>query len=187
MFVIDAIGRGFTHPCNCFGTQGQFETEMAFHEMEVTSGCARKICDYPEIFPNPEKFVASVYNMKREFETGATRDTVQGKPDMEGYFSPLALHAYCLHMLKHQRDPSGEWRESDNWQLGIPLDAYIKSGWRHFFDVWMNHRGVKRWRKEKIVTAICATIFNLMGYLHEYLKANPEVLAEMEKEADYER
>lgn len=170
--------RTLEHPCNCFGTHGQFETDQQMHEMEKTPGCNRQVKDHYK--------VASRFNV-REFGTGATRDKVEGKPDMDGYFSPLVLHAYSLHMLKHQKDPSGAMRESDNWQLGIPLDAYIKSGWRHFFDWWMNHRGVKRHRKEKIVTACLALLFNVMGYLHEYLKENPEVLDDMEKEVHYER
>lgn len=176
-----------THACNCFGAQGQLELDQQPHEMETTLGCIRKIIDYyPRI--EQEAPVASMHNSAmREFSTGATRDKTGGKPDFEGYLSPLALHVYSLHMLKHQKDPSGNMRESDNWQLGIPKDAYMKSAWRHFFDVWANHRGHKVMRKEKIVTALCATIFNLLGYLHEYLKENPEVIAEMEKEVGYER
>jgi hypothetical protein len=170
------------NPCNCFGKCGMFETQQYFHEMGM-EGCVKSIPPAPS---NKDDQVASRFNM-REFGTGATRTPINGKVDFEAYLSPLALHAYALHMLKHQADPSGEMREADNWQLGIPMDAYIKSGWRHFFDVWMNHRGVKRHRKEKIVTALCATLFNLMGYLHEYLKANPEVIEQMEKDVGYER
>lgn len=77
-------------------------------------------------------------------------------------------------MNKHRHQPDGSYREGDNWQHGIPLEAYMKSAWRHFIDVWKNHRGVKA--REGIVTALCAVLFNLMGYLHEYLKAHPECI-----------
>lgn len=118
----------------------------------------------------------------RAFPTGAIRDTGEGKPDYDGYLSPLVLHAFGLHMLRHQKGPDGKYRPSDNWQAGIPMDQYMKSGWRHFIDVWCNHRGMKAIRKERIITALCALMFNIMGYLHEYLKANPGALQSFEED-----
>lgn len=119
----------------------------------------------------------------RQFHTGATRDTAEGKPDYEAFLSPLVVYAYGIHMKRHMRQSDGVLRDSDNWQKGIPLDAYVKSMWRHFFDVWANHRHWRRVRKERMVTALCALLFNVMGYLHEYIKANMEVLDDFEQDA----
>lgn len=104
----------------------------------------------------------------RNFKTGATRDTDENKPDYEGFISPLVLERYGQYMMKHQVQADGKLRDSDNWQKGIPKDAYIKSGFRHFMDLWKEHRGFPS--REGLEDALCATMFNVMGYLHEHLK-----------------
>lgn len=102
----------------------------------------------------------------RTFDTGATRDTEHGKLDYEGFLSPLVLKRFAEYMHDHRTQKDGTLRDSDNWQKGIPRDAYMKSGWRHFMDWWAAHRGVGEVDPE---TALCALIFNAMGYLHELL------------------
>lgn len=104
----------------------------------------------------------------REFNTGATRDTDEGKYDYEGFLSPLVLKRYGEYMNKHRKQADGKLRDSDNWQKGIPKEAYMKSGWRHFVDWWQEHRGIVS--KDGVEEAICALCFNAMGYLHELLK-----------------
>ena len=111
----------------------------------------------------------------RTFGTGATRDTVEGKFDFEGFFSPAVLNRFAKYMNKHRVQADGKLRDSDNWQKGIPLAAYMKSAYRHFFDWWANHRKVDTVVKEDIEESLCALLFNTMGYLHEYLKAKPGV------------
>jgi hypothetical protein len=110
----------------------------------------------------------------RTFATGATRDTDAGKLDYEGFLSPLALVRYAEYMNEHRIQPDGKLRESDNWQRGIPPAAYMKSMWRHFIDLWKLHRGLEA--KDRVTgkpvsmeEALCAVIFNAMGYLHERL------------------
>lgn len=110
----------------------------------------------------------------RTFDSGATRDLDEGKFDYDGFLSPLVLEAYARHMNRHRQQPDGSFRDGDNWQRGIPKEAYMKSGWRHFLDWWTNHRGLSA--RENIVTALCAVLFNASGYLHEYLKAHPEAM-----------
>jgi len=105
----------------------------------------------------------------RRFSTGATRDTDTGKPDFEGFLSPLTLRRYGEYMHSHRVQPDGSVRDSDNWQRGIPLDAYMKSAFRHFLDAWSEHRGVKT--EAGLEESLCALIFNASGYLHEVLKA----------------
>ncbi len=106
----------------------------------------------------------------REFESGAIRDTVEGKFDFEGFLSPAVLNRYAEYMNKHRKRADGKLRDSDNWQRGIPLKVYMKSGYRHFFDWWANHRHVESAIKEDVEESLCGLIFNAMGYLHEYLK-----------------
>ena len=104
----------------------------------------------------------------RQFETGATRDTDKNKLDYEGFLSPIVLRKYAEYLHKHRIQTDGSYRESDNWQRGIPLDTYMKSGFRHFMDWWLEHRGYGS--REDIEDAICGLIFNAMGYLFEILK-----------------
>jgi hypothetical protein len=104
----------------------------------------------------------------RQFKTGATRDSEEGKFDYEGFLSPIVLKRYAEYMHKHRLQTDGKLRDSDNWQKGIPKDAYIKSAWRHMMDWWLEHRGYES--REGLEEALCALMFNVMGYLHETLK-----------------
>lgn len=104
----------------------------------------------------------------REFGTGATRSADKGKHDLEGFLSPLVLERFAQYMDKNRIQPDGSTRASDNWQKGIPLDSYMKSAFRHFMSWWANHR---KWpASEDLEDALCAVMFNVMGYLHETLK-----------------
>lgn len=104
----------------------------------------------------------------REFNTGATRNIDNNKLDFEGFFSPLVIEAVAEHMHVNRKQADGTIRDSDNWQRGIPRDAYMKSLWRHFFDVWKWHRGLSC--QETLKMALCGVIFNASGYLHELIK-----------------
>ena len=116
------------------------------------------------------------------FSTGATRDSDTPKPDFEGFLSPLVLKEFGAYMHRHRRQADGGLRDSDNWQKGMPLPTYMKSGWRHFMDWWLWHRGQPG--GEPLKDALCALIFNIQGYLHEILKAEaaPQVQKEWRRE-----
>ena len=104
----------------------------------------------------------------REFKTGATRNNDDENLDYEGFLSPLALKAFAEYMHKHRLQADGKLRPSDNWQKGIPKDAYMKSGSRHYMDWWSEHRG---WgSREGMNDALCGLLFNVFGYLHEIEK-----------------
>ena len=105
--------------------------------------------------------------MVRKFKTGATRDIEKGKHDPEAFLSPLVIQAYNEYMHKCRIQSDGKIREGDNWQKGIPKSVYIKSAWRHFFDWWKEHRGLKS--RKGIKDALCGLMFNCMGYLYELL------------------
>ena len=105
--------------------------------------------------------------MIRTFDTGATRDNDEGKIDYEALLSPRVLRRYGKYMALHATQSDGTIRSFDNWQLGIPMDQYMKSMFRHFMDVWEIHRGCNN---ASIDDALCALLFNVMGMLHEELK-----------------
>ncbi len=105
----------------------------------------------------------------RLFETGATRNVDESRPDYEGFLSPLVIERFGEYMNANRLQADGNVRSSDNWQKGIPLDSYMKSGWRHFFSWWKLHRS-EFTPDEDIETALCALLFNVSGYLHETLQ-----------------
>ena len=128
-----------------------------------------------------EEKAKAVTNM-RTFDTGATRDSDEGKNDYEGFLSPLVLEAFGDYMAEHQIQSDGSRRSSDNWQKGIPINAYMSSMLRHVFDLWRLHRGwpVKAEKRAGVMkfptkkTLLCSILFNVQGYLHELLKEEIE-------------
>ena len=106
----------------------------------------------------------------RKFETGATRDTDDGKFDYEGFLSPVVLARFGQFMHKHRIQTDGNLRDSDNWQKGIPKSAYMKSLLRHVMDVWASHRTGKTLTGEELEDALCAVLFNTQGMLLEILR-----------------
>ena len=103
----------------------------------------------------------------RTFDTGATRDDEDTKLDFEGFLAPECVVRFAKYMDKHRIQPNGNVRDSDNWQKGMPIDTYMKSGWRHFMDWWLEHRGHES--REGLENALCGVIFNAFGYLYEVL------------------
>ena len=106
--------------------------------------------------------------MKREFSTGANRNESTDKLDFEGFLSPLVLKRFAEYMHEHRKLEDGTLRASDNWKKGIPKKEYMKSGWRHFHDWYMEDNGYQS--REGLEKALCGLMFNTMGYLHEILK-----------------
>lgn len=107
----------------------------------------------------------------RAFATGATRDSDNGKLDYEAFINPLVLKRYAEFMHRHRIQSDGSVRDGDNWQKGIPLDAYAKSLNRHHMDFWLHHRGYTDEAVDPdIEEVLCAIMFNSMGYLKEILE-----------------
>ena len=115
----------------------------------------------------------------REFETGATRNA-EVDPDYHGFFSPLAMHAYGQYMHAHRVQADGSLRDSDNWQLGMPKDTYVRSLVRHTHDVELIHDGheglARRDARDPnpLKAHLSAIIFNAQGMLHELMKEDPQ-------------
>ena len=111
----------------------------------------------------------------RKFETGATRDTDNGKYDYEGFICPFVEERYGEYMHRHRFQADGTYRDSDNWQKGIPIKQYVKSLIRHVKEVHRIHRGGKVSPKterdpQNLEDVLCAIVFNASGWLHEILK-----------------
>lgn len=102
----------------------------------------------------------------RKFDTGATRDSDTEKFDYEGFLSPQVVERFAAYMHKHRKQADGQLRASDNWQKGIPRDAYMKSMYRHFMEVWKAHRSLPA---EDLEESLCAMMFNVQGMLFEVL------------------
>lgn len=109
----------------------------------------------------------------RDFGNGAIRTNDTGRPDYEGYLSPLALEAFGEYMLKHQTCADGTQRNSDNWQKGMTKESYMKGLLRHAFHLWARLRG---WpvrdpgAAPNVIEDCCAAWFNIQGMLHELCK-----------------
>jgi hypothetical protein len=124
----------------------------------------------------------------KQFATGATRSADSGKNDYDGFLSFIAIEEFGDYMTRHQIQPDGAKRESDNWQKGIPIASYVKSLLRHVLELWGLQRGYisRRLQLEypgkdicflKRETA-CACFFNIQGFLHEFVlqgRSNPVV------------
>lgn len=133
-------------------------------KQQVTGGISQACGPIDRFIPNDSS------GRIRTFDTGATRDTDDFKPDFEGFLSPLVMHRFGEYMVKHRVQTDGTIRPSDNWQKGIPRSVYIKSAFRHFFEWWTAHRnGGGGAVAELLEDSICALLFNAMGYLFEVL------------------
>jgi len=84
------------------------------------------------------------------------------------------IERFSEYMNSHRVQPDGSVRSSDNWQKGIPQEAYMKSMWRHFLHLWTRHRGFAPsdlMASASMEEDLCALLFNVQGMLHEVLKA----------------
>jgi hypothetical protein len=103
----------------------------------------------------------------RNFDTGATRDSAEGKPVFNGFLSHEVLRSYAAYMHENRVQADGKLRAPDNWKKGISEDVYMDSLFRHFMDVWEAHEDGDR---EKLTESLNAVLFNAMGMQYENLK-----------------
>lgn len=111
----------------------------------------------------------------RKFDSGATRDLDTSKLDYEAFLAPSVLEAYAEYMHSNRLQADGSLRDGDNWQKGIPRNVYMKSMFRHFFDVWKEHRGLST--PDGLQKNLMALLFNVMGYAFELLKEKENVIS----------
>lgn len=102
-----------------------------------------------------------------KFETGAIRDSQEGKPDLIETSSPLADWRYALYMTPKQ----GKYG-TGNFKKGIPRDSYLKSAARHLTklralqDCKTFGHPVREWMEPNEDHA-AAIRFNIDGWMHE--------------------
>jgi hypothetical protein len=110
-------------------------------------------------------------NAVRQFETGATRDTDDGKLKIEGFIDPLVDHRFSEYMHVHRRQTDGSLRAPDNWQKGMEKDVYADSLIRHILDFRLHHDGYGTVAVDHdLENVLCAVLFNVRGYLFELLR-----------------
>lgn len=102
----------------------------------------------------------------RKFDTGATRDSTEGKLEYKGFLSPQVLRRFAQYMHAHRIQSDGSLRDSDNWKKGIPVDSYVDSGLRHMIDLWIQYDETGHIDED----LACAVFFNIQGMLHETLR-----------------
>lgn len=109
----------------------------------------------------------------RAFETGATRDTGQGKLAYDRFNSPRVERRYAEYLEKHRTQSDGTLREPDNWKKGIPVEVYRSSLTRHTAEVNEQTNPDNGFAifnvmdREALEDTLCAIIFNAKGLLFE--------------------
>jgi len=107
----------------------------------------------------------------RQFSSGATRDTADGKPEFGGFLSPIVIRRFGEYMHKHRLQSDGALRASDNWKAGFPRRQTLESLLRHTIDVWEYVTGDSKEGEQPadVEDALCAVIFNSQSLLREIL------------------
>jgi hypothetical protein len=117
----------------------------------------------------------------RQFKSGATRDTNDNKLNYRGFENPFVTKRFAEFMHRNRVQSDGSLRAADNWQKGIPREAYMESLERHFNEVKQMHeaeagRSPESWGKpvmtddEVFLDALSAIIFNAQGMMLEIMK-----------------
>lgn len=99
----------------------------------------------------------------RVFNSGASRDTNEGKLAYHRFLSPRVLKADCEYLQKHRIQADGNLRDPDNWKHGIPQDVYAESMIRHMFEAWQQWEQTGKFE----IDTLCAIRFNASGYIFE--------------------
>ena len=111
----------------------------------------------------------------RLFKGGAMRDTEDGKLDYAKAMDPRVLRRYVQYLGKHRKQADGTLRGWDNWKAGIPSDVYLSSLMRHTWDAWEAAQDGCA-SGEAFEDALCAILFNTMGWLREVQRGqSPQV------------
>ncbi|MHC4757222.1 MAG: hypothetical protein ACYTE8_01045 [Planctomycetota bacterium] len=112
------------------------------------------------------------------YTTGATRDSREGKLVFDKFLSHSVILQFAKYMNMNRVQSDGKLRSGDNWQKGITQEDYMESAFRHFMDFWDHHRNLKNRDRDghiEGIGAVCGLLFNIMGWLHEWLKENEMV------------
>lgn len=98
---------------------------------------------------------------RQSFDTGAVRDTQEGKPRYD-LIPATALHRLAIHYA------NGAKKYGDrNWEKGIPASRCIASALRHLY-AWI--------RGQTDEDHLAAVLFNIMAIIHFEEVGETEVL-----------
>lgn len=104
----------------------------------------------------------------RHFDSGAYRNSNEGKYDIEGFNCPMCLDVFYGYMHGHRKLEDGTMRDGDNWQAGIPNRELLKSALRHMHSWRMEERGFEELDSdENLLDHLCGIIFNSFARLHD--------------------
>lgn len=95
----------------------------------------------------------------RTFETGAIRDSEEGKADYIETISWTAMERYAQFMTENKKKYG-----AGNFKKGIPDESYERSLIRHWQKYMVNQH--EDGNSEPDVCHICAILFNAFGLLH---------------------
>ena len=101
----------------------------------------------------------------RTFDTGATRDTDEGKPRYHAYTCSLVEQKRGEYMLKHQKQ-GDTIRPADNWKKRMPLEEILESLIRHVKDLELHHDGYVDQCRESDVHEILGGIWANATFYH---------------------
>lgn len=122
--------------------------------------------------------MAKFINMKRVFESGANRNSDNGKLDYSGFNAPIVDWAFAQYMHSHRKLEDGTLRDSDNWQKGIPRNELLKSLIRHVKDLELIEAGYTVYENGNILDVtdvLCGIRFNVNAMLLDTLNGTTTV------------
>ena len=124
----------------------------------------------PQLTSNQKKVLMSeVKNLNREFDTGAQRDTGDGKLRMS-----LVPHAELKRVMKRYLDGAVKYGEN-NWMKGMPLSVFYDCMHRHL-DAW--------WRGDDSEDHAAAVVWNMLCAMHTETKAHNMDISTKEHQLD---
>ncbi len=116
---------------------------------------------------------------KRVFPSGAIRNNAKRKFDYEGFVNPAVENSFARYMHKHRKMEDGTYRDSDDWQKGIPNEELMKCLLRHTIDVHLLHRGFEvideSGKKVTLEDCLNGVKFNVNAYLLNLIKGSKVV------------
>ena len=165
-FLAEAENREEAEELGCHVLSGICTAGEYYEIVDVTEESASQFTINTEQTYWDDKWRGQIHApTTRQFPSGASRDTDDGKLDYVGFLSPLVLKRFAEYMHAHRKMSDGSLRASDNWKKGIPKEQYVKSLLRHTIDVWTAHEQGNALPEEEL----CGVLFNSMGLLYESL------------------
>lgn len=92
---------------------------------------------------------------RQSFDTGAVRDTEEGKPRLDLMFKYLPMTA-LMRVTQHYVNGAKKYGDH-NWQKGIPSSRCISSAFRHLYQYFTGDRSEDH---------LSAVIFNIFAIIH---------------------